>query len=145
MNQQKIIKCKGQLSIIYPILDKHQFPDILSVLCVSQNTVILLWESSYRCSWTSCKSLMLLNDAVSYTVLKIRFHLLFFFWLHLSVFSFSFDWQCRYVPEPCMFVLMTRERLYRQFSEHSKYRWQDFILLDHLTFQRFERDWPSTE
>ncbi|XP_042662228.1 uncharacterized protein LOC122154748 [Tyto alba] len=60
------------------------------------------------------------------------------------VFSFT-DIAERHIPESYMFVLMTRECLYRHFSEYSKYRRQDFILLDHLTFQRFEKNWPSTE
>lgn len=44
-----------------------------------------------------------------------------------------------------MFMLMTTESLYRKFFEDSKYRRQDFKLLDHLTFQRFEGDWPYAE
>lgn len=112
---------------------------LTSFLCVNRNT-FSLWVK-VKCSWNSCKLLIILNHTVFYIVWKIIF---FFFLVHLSFSPFSFDWHCRNIPEH-MFVLMTRESLYRKFFEHSKYRWQDFKLLDHLTSQRFEGNWPYTE
>lgn len=110
------------------------------VLCINQNTFS---------SWIKVKMLMKLwqtfHNIKSYHILhSLKNNLKFFsFLLNLSFFSFNFDWHCRNIAEH-LFVLMATEGLYRKFFEHSKYRWQDFKLLDHLTFQKLEGDWPYT-
>lgn len=55
-------------------------------------------------------------------------------------FLFHFWLLFQRVPKPCMFVLMTRKCLYGQLPKNSKYGWQDHILHDPLSIQKFERD-----